>query len=116
MASPSTSASIPAVEERPEGPGDELQMRERRDETKWKRNLAKRKRNSGQEYVGLNTGKTVAAKQIGPFPLKLTRMHAQTYNYQHYTLLVIAGRQSYGRSNNVPVMSKFYFFRSEKNS
>lgn len=41
-------------------------MRKRRDETQWKRNLAKRKRNSGQEYVGLNTGKTVAAKQVGP--------------------------------------------------
>ncbi|KAK8371844.1 hypothetical protein O3P69_019821 [Scylla paramamosain] len=66
MASPSTSNSVPAVEERPEGPGDELQMRKRRDETQWKRNLAKRKRNSGQEYVGLNTGKTVAAKQVGP--------------------------------------------------
>ncbi|KAK4323231.1 hypothetical protein Pmani_006062 [Petrolisthes manimaculis] len=66
MASPSTSTSVPAVEERPEGPGDELQMRKRRDETQWKRNLAKRKRNSGKEYVGLNTGKTVAAKQVGP--------------------------------------------------
>ncbi|KAK4320631.1 hypothetical protein Pmani_008514 [Petrolisthes manimaculis] len=66
MASPSSSTSVPAVEERPEGPGDELQMRKRRDETQWKRNLAKRKKNSGQEYVGLNTGKTVAAKQVGP--------------------------------------------------
>ena len=50
------------------------------------------------------------------FLLILTRMHAQTKNYQHYTLLVIAGRQRYGRSNNVPVMSKFYFLRSDKNS
>ena len=35
-------------------------------QTDWKCNVAKRKCNSGEEYVSVNTGKTVAAKAVGP--------------------------------------------------
>lgn len=53
-------------------------MRKRRDETQWKRNLAKRKRNSGQEYVGLNTGKTVAANACTN--IKLSALHTVSHS------------------------------------
>ena len=76
MASPSTSTSVPAVEERPEGPGDELQMRKRRDETQWKRNLAKRKRNSGQEYVGLS----INTYQSACTNIKLSALHTVSHS------------------------------------
>ena len=65
MASPSASTSKAVVEDRPEPAGDELKLKKRKDDSQWKRNLAKKKRNSGQEYVGLNTGRTVAARQVG---------------------------------------------------
>ena len=34
--------------------------------TKWKRNIAKRRRNEGKKYVSAKTGKTVETRKIGP--------------------------------------------------
>ena len=43
----------------------EAQKRKKGDMDNWKKNIAKRSRNSGQEYVSVKTNKTVAARAVG---------------------------------------------------
>lgn len=37
-----------------------------RKESKWKKNVAKRKRNKGEQYVSVKTGNVISAQQMGP--------------------------------------------------
>ena len=59
--SSSTSSSPPRV--RPEDLA-EPQLKKRKNQDHWQRAIAKKKRNSGQDYVSLATKKKVEAKSI----------------------------------------------------
>ena len=65
MASSSTSTSDPVADVRPEAAGEEPTLKRRKNEAEWKKTVAKKKRNRGQEYVGRNTRKIVAACRVG---------------------------------------------------
>ena len=48
----------------------------------WKKNVAKAKRNKGQEYVSLATGKTVPERKVGP-PCKCSKKCYDRVGYQN---------------------------------
>ena len=71
MASSSSSTANPLMEapaeapESPEAAGEAPKMRKRKEEGKWKKNIAKKKRNSGEEYVAHKSDKIVPARRVG---------------------------------------------------
>lgn len=48
------------------GPKEEARKRRKRDVATWKRNIQKKRRDTGEEYTSTTTGAIVPARQVGP--------------------------------------------------
>ncbi|XP_045126265.1 uncharacterized protein LOC123513258 [Portunus trituberculatus] len=64
MASTSAPSTSPALEE-PRRPAEGLQKKRKADKSQWEKVVAKKRRDSGLEYVRLATKKVVAARKVG---------------------------------------------------
>ncbi|XP_042884054.1 uncharacterized protein LOC122260721 [Penaeus japonicus] len=65
MACSSASTASPVVDVHPEGDGEEPSKKKKGDVSQWKKSVAKRRRNRGQEYVSVGRNKFVPARQVG---------------------------------------------------